>query len=60
MLKTPKYLLEDIGDFHLWNVIAVPLLVTPKSSTQFDEKNYEHILEIFSQVKRIDRKSFCL
>ena len=49
---TPKHLPEDIGDFNLWNIIAGPLVPTPKGSTQFEAKNYEHAVEIFNQVEK--------
>ena len=37
---TPKHLLEDIGDFNLWNITAGPLVVTLKGSIQFEVKKY--------------------
>ena len=48
--STPKHLPEDIGDINLWNIIAGPFPVTPKGSTQFEVKNYKHVVEIFHQI----------
>ena len=50
---TLKHFPEDIGGFNLWNIIAEPLVVTPKGSTQFEVNNYENVVEIFNQVKKL-------
>ena len=58
---TPKHLPEDIGDFSLCNIIAGPLVVTPKGSTQFIVvKNYLNVSRIFEEVKKVDRKLLCV
>ena len=58
--NTPKHLPEDIGDFIFWNIIAGPLVVALKCSTQIEVKNNNKYVEIVNQVKKMDQKSLWL